>query len=103
MAAFVTGLREKKRERPFHYNVEQQNRGEQNSISNVRRKKWREREERQRERCGDIEESVALLYNAIKSSSFITSHHLHFIKLLSLISFSFYYLSAETVFCLHCG
>lgn len=52
------------------------------------------------ERYGKIEESVALLRNAIRNSSFITSRHLHFIKLLSLISFRFYYLSAETVFAL---
>lgn len=43
---------------------------------------------------------MALLRNAIRNSSFITSRHLHFIRLLSLISFCFYYLSAETVFTL---
>lgn len=59
-----------------------------------------EREERQRGRYGEIEESVALLRNAIRNSSFITSRHLHFIKILSLILFRFYYLSAETVFTL---
>jgi len=58
----------------------------------------REREERQRGRFEEIEESVALLLNAIRNGSFITSRHLHFIKTLSLILFHFYYLSAETVF-----
>lgn len=54
MAAFVPGLREKKRERPFHYySVEQQNRGEQDSISNVRRKERRERRKTESEMQGD--------------------------------------------------